>query len=213
MTTGDAQQPQTPQQRPNTPATNGTQGAAAPRIITVDQLRRIMTNLRQARAEAYIDPLNRAMAEFEINTRLRVSAFIAQVAHESMEFLYFEEIASGQAYDITVNPRKARELGNVNPGDGRRYKGRGPIQLTGRANYRLAGRQLGLDLEGNPTIVATPNVGFRSSAWYWGNRHLNALADARNFRELTRRINAARRHYARRVMYYERALLVLRDMP
>lgn len=212
MTTGEAQQPQTPQ-RPNTPATNGAQGSAAPRIITVEQLRRIMTNLRQARAEAYIDPMNRAMAEFEINNRLRVSAFVAQVAHESMEFLYFEEIASGQRYDITVNPRKARELGNVNPGDGRRYKGRGPIQLTGRANYRRAGRDLGLDLEGNPTIVATPNVGFRSSAWYWHSRNLNALADARNFRELTRRINAARLHYDRRVMYYERALQVLRDMP
>ena len=213
MTTGVELQPQRAQQGTNTPATNAAQGAAAPRIITVEQLRRIMTNLRQARAEAYIDPLNRAMAEFEITTRLRVSAFIAQVAHESMEFLYMEEIATGQAYDITVNPRKARELGNLRVGDGRRYKGRGPIQLTGRSNYRRAGRDLRLDLEGNPTMVATPNVGFRVSAWYWGSRNLNTFADARNFRELTRRINAARKHYARRVMYYERALEVLRDMP
>jgi len=208
MATGEAKQPQTAQQ-----GTTGAQGDAAPRIITIEQLRRIMTNLRLAKAEAYIDPLNRAMAEFHITTRLRVSAFIAQLAHESMEFLYMEEIASGRAYDITVNPRKARELGNIHPGDGRRYKGRGPIQLTGRTNYRNAGRDLGLDLEGNPTIVATAGVGFRVAGWYWKTRDLNTLADARNFWDLTHRINAARKHYSNRKMYYDRALVVLKDMP
>lgn len=210
MSTGEAQQPQ--QQGANKPAATGAQGQAAPKIITIDQLRKIMTKLKLAKAEAYIDPLNRAMAEFEITTRLRVSAFVAQLAHESLEFLYMEEIASGQAYDITVNPKKAKELGNLKKGDGKRYKGRGPIQLTGRANYRAAGKALGLDLEGNPTIVATPGVGFRVAGWYWKKRGLNKLADAKNFWDLTYRINAARKHYSNRKMYYDRALVVLKDM-
>ena len=210
MATG---QQQPAQQGTNTPATTGAQGDAAPRIITVELLRKIMTQLKLTKAEAYIDPLNRAMAEFNITTRLRVSAFIAQLAHESMEFLYMEEIASGRAYDITVNPKKAKELGNTHPGDGRRYKGRGPIQLTGRSNYRRAGNDLGLNLEGNPTIVATPSVGFRVAGWYWKTRDLNTYADAKNFWDLTYRINAARKHYSNRKMYYDRALVVLKDMP
>lgn len=184
-------------------------GGAAPTLITLDQLCAIMTQVKRARASTMLDPLNRAMAEFEINTRLRISAFVAQLAHESGEFRWMEELASGQAYDITVNPKKAKELGNVNPGDGKRYKGRGPIQLTGRSNYRAAGKALGLDLERNPTIAATPEVGFRTAGWFWKNRKLNALADASNFWDLTYRINTARKHYSERKKYYDRALKVL----
>lgn len=184
-------------------------GGVAPRLITTDELRRIVTTLRPQRAEALIDPLNRAMAEFEITTRLRIAAFLAQLAHESGGFRWMEELASGNAYDISVNPKKARQLGNIHPGDGPRYKGRGPIQLTGRDNYRTAGRALGLDLEQNPTIASTPEVGFRIAGWYWKSRRLNALADARDFWNLTYRINTARLHYEDRKKYYDQALRVL----
>lgn len=186
---------------------------AAQQIITLEQLRAIMPNAKVAWAEAYLDPLNRAMIEYQITTRLRASAFVAQLAVESGELRYMEEIASGIKYDITVNRRKALKLGNVNPGDGKRYKGRGPIQLTGRTNYRRAGADLGLDLEGNPVIAASPKVAFRIAGWFWQTRKLNKYADVPNFNEVTRRINGGYTHLARRKKYYKRALDVLKGLP
>jgi len=94
-----------------------------------------------------------------------------------------QEIASGAAYE------GRRDLGNTQPGDGKRFKGRGPIQLTGRANYAAAGKALGLNLIANPTSVATNAVGFKTSAWFWSGHGLNALADAGSFTTITRRIN------------------------
>ena len=179
-------------------------------LVDLETLHAIMTRLSTANGRRYIEPLNRAMREFQINTVLRKAAFLAQIAHESAELLYFEELASGRAYDITVNPRKARDLGNTRPGDGMRYKGRGPIQLTGRANYRAAGAALGVNLEASPERAATPDLGFRVAGWFWHTKGLNPLADAQKFREITRRINGGYRGYAHRRTFYERALRVLR---
>ncbi|MCY1077094.1 glycoside hydrolase family 19 protein [Archangium lansingense] len=89
------------------------------------------------------------------------------------------------------------------------YKGRGPIQLTGRNNYRAAGQALGIDLEGNPTRAADVDVGFRTAAWFWNSRSLNPLADQGNFREITRRINGGFNGLAAREAYYARAKQVL----
>lgn len=171
--------------------------------VTLQQLRAIMPQLSQAKAEQYLPHLNRAMAEANINTRERKAAFLAQLAHESGQFRYFEELASGRAYE------GRRDLGNTQPGDGVRYKGRGPIQITGRANYRAAGRALGIDLENNPRRAADPDVGFRVAAWFWNSRNLNSLADAGNFREITRRINGGFNGLADRQAYHRRALEVL----
>ncbi len=171
--------------------------------VTLQQLKGVMPNLSDAKAQAYLAPLNRAMAEAGITTPRRQAAFLAQLAHESGELKYFEELASGAAYE------GRSDLGNTQPGDGVRYKGRGPIQLTGRANYRAAGRALGLDLEGNPALAATPEVGFRVAAWYWGSRNLNAQADAGNFDAITRAINGGYNGKASRDAYHRRALQVL----
>lgn len=129
------------------------------------------------------------MREGNITSQLRAEHFIAQVLHESVALRFFEEIADGSAYDITVNRPLALELGNVHPGDGRRYKGRGPIQLTGRGNYRAAGHALGLDLEGHPTLAARHDVGWRVAVWYWTSHGINALADRNDVVAVTKAIN------------------------
>lgn len=118
-----------------------------------------------------------------LDTGLRLAHFMGQCAHESGGFRYMEEIASGQAYE----GRKG--LGNVVPGDGKRYKGRGPIQLTGRANYRAFGHEVGIDFESHPEIVAFPSIGLMAAVRYWNNKGLNALADADDLVGITRKIN------------------------
>ncbi len=171
--------------------------------VTLGQLRRIMPDLPLSKAKAYLPHLNKAMAEAKITTEKRKAMFLAQLAHESVQLRYFEEIASGAAYEGRT------DLGNIHPGDGRRFKGRGPIQLTGRNNYRAAGRALGLNLEDHPRMVSRPSVGFRTSAWFWNSRDLNRFADQGNFREVTRRINGGYNGYEDRLRYYRRALQVL----
>lgn len=175
----------------------------AANAVNAEQLRRIMPNLSADRAEQMVPHLNRAMQEAGINTPQRASAFLAQLAHESGQLRYFEELASGHAYE------GRRDLGNTQPGDGARFKGRGPIQLTGRANYEAAGRALGLDLVNNPELAARPDVGFRVAAWYWNSRGLNQLADRGDFDGITQRINGGQNGAADRRQYFARANDVL----
>ncbi len=133
---------------------------------------------------------------------MRKSAFLAQLAHESGQLIYMEELASGQAYEGRL------DLGNTQPGDGKRFKGRGPIQLTGRANYRAAGQALGLNLEAQPEMVKTPAVGFRTSVWFWSVNELNDLADAGtldSFRKITKKINGGTNGQADRENYWAKA--------
>lgn len=171
--------------------------------VTVGELQRIMPNLSTSKAQAYLPHLNKAMQEAGIVGKDRQAAFLAQLAHESGGLQYMEEIASGAAYEGRA------DLGNTRPGDGVRYKGRGPIQLTGRANYRAAGKALGVDLEGNPELAAQPHVAFRIAAWYWQSRGLNQLADRGQFTTITQRINGGYNGLADRLAYYRRALNAL----
>jgi putative chitinase len=118
-----------------------------------------------------------------LDTALRLAHFCAQLAHESDGFRAMEEYASGAAYEGRA------DLGNTQPGDGMLFKGRGPIQLTGRANYRNYGRALGIDFERHPEIVALPSVGMLVACLFWHNRDLNSLADADDVVGITQRVN------------------------
>lgn len=150
--------------------------------MTLEQLLQIMPQARQ-HAGLFISALNSAMAEFNIDTPARQAAFIAQVGHESSQLLYVRELASGDAYE------GRRDLGNTHPGDGRRYKGRGLIQITGRANYIACGAALGLDLVAKPELLEQPVTACRSAGWFWKTHGLNELADAGDQVKVTRRVN------------------------
>jgi len=172
-------------------------------MLTDDELRQIMPNCAAARRQDYLPFIQQALQEFEITSYLRETAFLAQLAHESGELRYMEELASGAAYEGRA------DLGNTQPGDGKRYKGRGPIQLTGRANYKRYGDLLGLDLVNNPTIAATKEVGFRIAGQFWKLNGLNELADQQKFETITRRINGGINGLPDRIMYYDRAKRVM----
>lgn len=180
-------------------AVSGATTGHSATAIDASQLRQIMPNLSAERAQQMVPHLNRAMQEAGITTPKRAAAFLAQLAHESGQLRYFEELASGRAYE------GRRDLGNTQAGDGMRFKGRGPIQLTGRANYEAAGRALGLDLVNHPELAARPDVGFRVAAWFWNSRGLNQLADRGDFDGITRRINGGQNGAADRRQFFARA--------
>ncbi len=135
---------------------------------------------------------------YEIDTKLRIAHFMGQVTHECAGFRTTEEFASGAAYE------GRRDLGNIQPGDGKRYKGRGLIQLTGRANYRDIGGKLDLPLEDNPELAAEPATSLKIACEYWNTRQINSAADRDDLIKATRLVNGGlngledRRKYLRR---------------
>jgi len=170
-----------------------------------------MPNLGAAKLALYLPALNRAMQDYGVNTMLRTAAFIAQLAHESGEFRWMEEIwgpTDAQRRYEPVSDLAAR-LGNTQAGDGKLFKGRGPIQITGRFNYHKYGGLLGIDLNANPALAATPDVAFATAGLYWKSNGLNELADAEQFVTITRRINGGTNGLADRQKYYEAAKTVL----
>lgn len=133
--------------------------------------------------DAVAPHMARRFREHGIDTSLRVAHALAQLAHESDGFSALAEYASGRAYE------GSRTLGNTQPGDGPRFKGRGLIQLTGRWNYGHFGRMVGVDLIGNPALAAEPQTAVRLACAYWQDRRCNDPADGDNLLEVTRRIN------------------------
>lgn len=180
-------------------------------MITDSQLQQIMPTLPAAKRQMMLPFLNHAMNMFEINSSMREAAFLAQIAHESGELKFFEEIWGPTAAQKRYEPPSdlAKRLGNTQPGDGKRYKGRGPIQVTGRFNYRKYGQLLNLDLEGNPDLAATTQIGFETAGQFWKMNGLNELADIPDFKAITKRINGGFNGLPDRQKYYERAKQVL----
>lgn len=181
-------------------------------MITLEELGALMPHLPALKRVEYLPCLQGGMAEFEITSRLREAAFLAQVAHESGELRWLWELWGPT--QAQRNYEGMRRLGNTQTGDGYRYRGRGWIQLTGRSNYRQAGRALHLQLEAEPEQAATPGVAARVAGWFWRSRGLNQLADEgteQAFRRITKRVNGGYNGWEDRLGYYRRALLVLSD--
>jgi putative chitinase len=154
--------------------------------LSADILQRMMPPCPLTLATKMVGPLNAAMKRGEINTRLRVAAFIAQIGHESLDLAFMKEIASGAAYEGRL------DLGNTQPGDGKKFKGRGPIQVTGRDNYTKFAAWAKIDCVNHPELLEDPAIGFLASVWFWTTRGLNALADKENFLGISLRINGKR---------------------
>jgi putative chitinase len=154
--------------------------------------------------DRFLDPINRTLDEFEINTPQRIRMFLAQIGHESGQLRYRKELASGEAYE------GRKDLGNIAPGDGVRYKGRGLIQITGKHNYGLASLALGLPLLEKPELLEEDLNACRSAGWFWYKKNLNALADMGQFETITRRINGGMNGYSDRYKLYQRAFEVIK---
>ena len=171
--------------------------------LSIAQLTEIAAFADPAQVELLYHPILRTLAEFDLTTPLRQAHFLAQLCHESGSFNYLEELASGEDYEWRD------DLGNVQAGDGVRFKGRGLIQITGRANYADCGDALGQDLIATPTRLADPDLACRSAGWFWNTRYLSAFADRDDVDTITYRINGGYNGYDERVEFLNAAKAVL----
>ena len=169
--------------------------------ITFDQLKSIMKGAKDSDIETFLEPIKKVMDKYEINTPLRIAHFLAQVGHESGSLRYKQEIASGAAYE------GRRDLGNTMPGDGRKFKGHGLIQITGRANHKSYADYVGdPDLVEHPERMGTePEHSAGAAGWYWMTRKLNPYADNDDILTITKRINGGINGLADRKDYLARA--------
>ena len=210
--------------------------------ITQEQLRAMLTTAdADARAALWVGPLNECMRNCSINTPARQAAFLAQILLESSEF---HQLTEGLNYSAdrlrqvwpqrfpnpetaaahSHNPEKlanndyANRMGNgaEASGDGWNYRGRGLIQLTGRSNYELFSRAMGIDALANPDQLQEPAGAAMSAGWFWMSKGLNEVADLAvgadadvHFVDLTRRINGGTTGLPQRRAYWQRALKAL----
>lgn len=184
--------------------------------INKHQLLRALVGIARPSAkplDEFVASFNQWAMAYEINNTKRLVHYLAQVMHESACLRYTTEIASGAAYDTGA---KAIALGNTpeKDGDGQKYKGRGYIQLTGRANYK-AFSESDLCLEDvlqYPEKVALFPLNQMASMWFWQTKGLNALADLDDggkvgediVRRITQKVNGGQNGIAERLLYYRR---------
>lgn len=171
--------------------------------ITLNHLLKIAPYADPAQVEALFPHLLLTMAESEITTRLRQAHFLSQLVHESGSFNYLEEIDPGDYLE------GRDDLGNVYPGDGSRFKGRGLIQITGRTNYNACGQALGVNLLEAPTRLADQDLACLSAGWFWSKNEINVYADRDDVEMVTRAINGGLNGFEERQYYLEVAKDVL----
>lgn len=155
-----------------------------------------------AKPKAYVpvtsSPFELVLRKAAIGAKLagaELAAFLGQCAHESAKFTTTKEFADGSQYE------GRKDLGNVNPGDGPRYKGRGFIQITGRANYTQAAKDLGIDLVNHPELAERPDVATKVSLWYWKTRVQPKISNFNNTKAVTKKINGGLRGLQKREKY------------
>ncbi len=186
--------------------------------MTPEQLKSIVPGISDNNLAVYLPLLNTAFEKYFINTNERQACFIAQIAHESDSFHAVKEYGTGKEYE------GREDLGNTEPGDGIKFKGRGLIQVTGKSNYNLCSIFLFGDkrLLDEPDLLEEPESALGSACWYWTKNQLNDICDKddkwihvwknkpyNKFQWLTVRINGGLNGYASRLNFYNRAKEVL----
>ncbi len=146
----------------------------------------------------YLPYFNQYLKQYDITTKQRLCCYLAQVGHESGQLNYSEEIASGKAYE------GRKDLGNIEIGDGERFKGRGLIQITGRSNYQQLSNAFGIDFIQEPELLSSPEYAVLSSLWFWKIKNLNQISDSGNFELLTKKINGGLNGLKDRLEIFER---------
>lgn len=180
-------------------------------ILTNEHLKKIYPQSTEANRQKYLPYLNYYAVMYEVNTFERWCAFLAQIGHESGQLYYVEELASGIAYE------GRKSLGNNVKGDGKKYKGRGLIQVTGRANYMAFDKwvtnvPIGTDFVENPELLKEAQYAVLSAFWYWDANKLNRYCNLKeeDFKNLTKAINGGYNGYAYRVLIWNKAKEVLK---
>lgn len=174
--------------------------------MTQQQLLQILPDAGR-KAGVFIPVLNSAMGKYGVVTPLRIAAFIAQVGHESGQLRWLKELWGPTVQQAKYEGRA--DLGNSVVGDGFKFRGRGLIQVTGRANYANCGKALDLDLLEHPELLEIPRWACESAAWFWQSNGLNELADKDQFTTITRRINGGLNGLDDRLQLWARAKAVL----
>ncbi len=174
-------------------------------ILSLENLMACMPDAGN-RADLYYQALDSAMSEFGIESALQQACFLAQLAHESGSLRYTAEIWGPTTAQLGYESRS--DLGNTQPGDGRRFKGRGLIQITGRANTLRCLRALD-HKDDDLGYLETPLGAARSAGWFWKDRGLNEIAALGNFGTLTKKINGGYIGLDERIKHYLRITKVL----
>lgn len=174
--------------------------------ITREQILEIMPNAKDY-AAVYLPYINGYRETFKIDTPLRMAHFLAQVAHESNELRSVREIGDRSYFDKYDRGSLKQALGNVKPGDGYKYRGRGLIQITGRANYRSYNDSAYCrgDVMEHPELLEKPLGAVKSAMFWWISHGLNKLADKDSFLAITKVINGGTNGLESRKKYLARA--------
>lgn len=199
-------------------------------MITQDQLQSFFEDTDEEILESFVEPLNKAMEHFEINTPGRIAMFLAQVGHESGGLKHVKENLNYRADQLTRvfpkyfrdkdpndyarQPEKIANLvysnrmgnGDEDSGDGYKFRGRGLIQLTGHDNYSHFANSMGMGIDEAISYLETPEGAAMSAAWFWNSRKLNAVADAGDVVKATKLINGGNIGLKEREELYEEAL-------
>jgi predicted chitinase len=174
-------------------------------LVNKSQLARIWNCNESLIEDSEVTELNRCLRRFDITTPNRIRHFLAQISHESGGGRYKKELATGDDYE------GRRDLGNTQPGDGRKYKGAGYIQLTGRANYQAFANFIKDPKVMNGVDYVAENYPFTSAGFWWSNNKMNQLCDKNpTVEQVTLRVNGGYNGLADRKMYYNRCLNVIR---
>lgn len=178
-------------------------------IITAEQLKEISPATPLSRTTEFISHLNTYMPKYGIDTPIEAASFLAQVLHESGGLKWLREIWGPTAAQSKYEGRK--DLGNTETGDGKKFMGRGLIQLTGRANYRRMSKDMFGDerLLKSPDFLSTAEYAVWSACIYWTWRKLEAKDDDLSIKEETKAINGGYNGLTDRQQYFDRAIKTL----